>query len=92
MQHQEVVTATKSIKRRQANPHTVRCADGTTKTFQAYKSRTLAIKLMCTECLGWSCNPKDCTDKHCPLYPFRGKTLAAYDSKETDEDVEAGND
>lgn len=77
---------------KQTKSHTVRCADGSTKTFPVYKSRTLAIKLMCTECLGWSGNPKDCTDRKCPLFPFRGKTLAAYSSKETDEDMEAGND
>lgn len=90
--HKGTDMTNKCSKCKQTKSHTVRCADGTTKTFPVYKSRTLAIKLMCTECLGWSGNPKECTDRKCPLFPFRGKTLAAYSSKETDEDMEAGND
>lgn len=57
--------------------HTIRCADGTTKTIDNYVSRSKAIKLMCTECMGWAANPKGCTDTKCPLYPFRGKCLAS---------------
>ena len=34
---------------------------------------------MCTECMGWGeGNPKECTDTQCPLYPYRGKSQAAY--------------
>jgi hypothetical protein len=34
----------------------------------------LAIRCMCTECLGWEDDPEDCTSKECPLYPYRKKT------------------
>jgi len=39
--------------------------------------RKLAIRLFCTECLGWGDDPATCTAPLCPLYPFRGKTLAS---------------
>jgi len=42
-------------------------------------NRGKAIKAMCTECLGYEGNAKtDCTSPNCPLYPWRGKTLAAW--------------
>lgn len=34
-----------------------------------------AIKVFCTECLGFETNPKDCTAPNCPLYCYRGRTL-----------------
>jgi len=38
-------------------------------------TRNVAIKAMCTECLGWGEeHPKDCTSPLCPLYPYRNKT------------------
>ena len=59
--------------------HTVLCADGKTKVINNYQ-RALAIKLFCVNCLGWEEHPKDCTDKFCPLYPFRGKTILSTSS------------
>jgi hypothetical protein len=41
-------------------------------------TRATAIKAFCSECLGWETHPRDCTSTHCPLYPFRGRTLLAY--------------
>jgi len=42
-------------------------------------SRTKAIKAMCTECMGYGeAHPKDCSDKQCPLYNYRGKIQLAY--------------
>ena len=61
--------------------HTVRTRDyGTTKKVVDIDSYTRgkAIKVFCTECLGFEDNPKDCTAKMCPLFPFRGKTQVAY--------------
>jgi len=40
-------------------------------------TRGKAIKLFCTECLGWESNPADCTAPLCPLFPYRGKTMAS---------------
>lgn len=57
--------------------HRVRSADGKTVEIPNY-TRGRAIKLMCTECHGWSEDPRGCTDRLCPLYPYRGKMLAAY--------------
>ena len=39
--------------------------------------RKQAVFLMCVECLGFEDDPKDCTSTHCPLYPFRGRTMAS---------------
>jgi hypothetical protein len=59
--------------------HTIRSAkaDGKT-TMQVSLVRSTAIKAFCTECMGFQEHPKDCPDVHCPLYPFRGKSLIAY--------------
>jgi hypothetical protein len=64
-------------KTRKESGHTVRTADGGTIQI-ANLSRGRAIKLFCTECLGWETHPKDCTATNCALFPFRGRTLAAY--------------
>ena len=41
-------------------------------------TRGKAIKLMCTECMGWGEeHPKNCTSYKCPLFPFRGKSMAS---------------
>ena len=61
--------------------HTVRINGderNTTLTIEKY-TRNLAIKLMCTECLGYETNPKECTSPKCPLFPFRKMTYVAYD-------------
>ena len=59
--------------------HTVRTADGGTATLRY--GRKQAIKLMCVECLGFEGDPADCTAIRCPLYPFRGRTLASRGAK-----------
>jgi len=58
--------------------HTVRTSSGGRKTIRM--TRGLAIKLMCTECLGWEGQPKECPSTLCPLYPYRGKTLKTLDT------------
>ena len=55
--------------------HTVRTRDGGTITLSVF-TRGKAIKVFCTECMGWDMHPKECTDPHCPLYPYRGQSLA----------------
>ena len=55
--------------------HTVRTRDGGKKATKC--GRKQAILLMCTECLGWEHHPKDCTAPLCPLFPFRGITMAS---------------
>ena len=53
--------------------HTVRTRDGGKKALRY--GRKQAIKLFCTECLGWESDPRECTAPLCPLFPFRGRTL-----------------
>ena len=56
-------------------------------TVEVVLSRSKAIKAFCTECGGWGeMHPKDCPDKLCPLYSFRGKIQLAYSSDEEPED------
>lgn len=55
--------------------HVIRTKDGGTK--KVNMSRDTAIKLMCSECMGWEAHPKECSDKFCPLYPYRGKKFTA---------------
>ena len=43
-------------------------------------TRSKAIKAFCTECMGFSEHPRECTSPVCPLYPYRGKSLLAYQS------------
>jgi len=62
--------------------HTVRTRDGGKKTFKY--SRGQAIKLMCVECLGWETHPKECTSPLCPLYVFRGSTMASQEGEKED--------
>ena len=59
--------------------HTVRTRDGGERALKC--GRMLAIRLMCTECLGWGDDPKDCTASLCPLFPFRGRTRASQRGK-----------
>lgn len=55
--------------------HAVRTRDGGTKALKY--GRKQAIRLFCVECLGWEDHPKDCKAPLCPLYPFRGITMAS---------------
>lgn len=59
-----------------ARLHTIRASNG--EKIVVSLNRGKAIKAMCTECMGWECNPIECTDKYCPLYPWRGKILLSY--------------
>ena len=62
---------------------TVRTRSG--QTIELSMSPRDAIKAHCTECLGWEVHPNECTAVLCPLYPFRGKTLATNDIGEVEE-------
>ena len=55
--------------------HTVRTADGGTRTFARY-GRKLAVSCHCTECCGFELDPAGCTSPLCPLFPYRARTLA----------------
>lgn len=59
--------------------HTVATSDGgfVRVSVGGSYTRALAIRLHCTECLGWQTHPRDCTDTTCALFPFRGKSLRA---------------
>ena len=52
--------------------HTLRTSAGATRELRY--GRELAIRLFCTQCLGWESDPADCTAPLCPLFPFRGLT------------------
>ena len=54
--------------------HTVRHKDGGTITFKNY-SLKLAVLLNCSDCCGFESDPRQCPDKLCPMWPFRGYTL-----------------
>lgn len=54
--------------------HTVRTKTGGTVTLNITRGK--AIKMFCTECLGWETHPNECTSPLCPLYPYRGLTRA----------------
>jgi len=57
--------------------HTIRTKNNGFK--EVTLNRSKAIKAFCTECLGFGeVNPKQCTSKYCPLFPFRGKSEIAY--------------
>ena len=68
-------TTVKQARTRSVVSHTVRTRDGGLKTLKC--GRKQAIFLCCTECLGWEDHPRDCTSPLCPLYPFRGLTMAS---------------
>jgi len=64
--------------------HEVCTKDGGTKIITEY-TRKKAILAMCTACMGYESDPiKECTSPMCPLFPFRGKTIAAYHSDKED--------
>jgi len=54
--------------------HTIQCKNGGIKRVKL--TRTLAIKVMCTQCIGEE-HPSRCSATLCPLYPYRGKTRIA---------------
>ena len=54
--------------------HEVRTKSGKTKVLSY--GRKDAILMMCVECMGWETDPKECQSPLCPLYPFRGMTMA----------------
>lgn len=56
--------------------HKIRHRDG--GEVEVDLTRDLAIKMMCTECLGWGeDHPNNCTAPLCPLFPYRGKSMKA---------------
>ena len=61
--------------------HTIRTKSGS--IISVTLNRGKAIKAMCTECMGWESNPLECTDKMCPIYPWRGKTLLTHDKAQS---------
>ena len=56
--------------------HTIRATDGTTIDVADY-TRGKAIKLFCSECLGWATHSKECENTTCPLFVFRGQCRLA---------------
>lgn len=56
-----------------AKSHRVRTADRGFILLHPYP-KGLAVKAMCTECMGFEGNPSECTALTCPLFPYRGKT------------------
>lgn len=63
--------------------HKVLCGDEKFKIIENY-TPLKAIKIMCTECMGFECDPrKECTSKKCPLYPYKGFYRGTLTSKIT---------
>lgn len=71
--------ASRAAKAGKKITHTIQAKDGGTVTFDDYKVK-LAVRLKCVECFGWETHPENCTSPKCPLFPFRGNTLASYHS------------
>lgn len=64
--------ATETNEQKTKLSHIVLCGDGKFKQIDNF-SMPKAIKIKCTDCMGYECDPrKECTDKKCALYPFRG--------------------
>lgn len=59
--------------------HTIRTKDG--GFIELQYARGQAIRLHCTECMGWEEHPKDCSAVHCALYPYRGRTRMSNESE-----------
>jgi hypothetical protein len=52
--------------------HEIRTPRGNGETRGVALTPNKAIRYQCLECVGWSAmEVKECTDPHCPLYPFR---------------------
>jgi hypothetical protein len=62
-----------NAKARGTLTHTVRTESGIDLTIDNY-TRSLAIKVFCTECMGWEGNVQKCTSPKCALFPFRKNT------------------
>ena len=58
--------------------HTVRTNEDGRKEIEKY-TRSKAIRIHCTECMGHEENPAKCTSKNCALFPYRKKTYMAYE-------------
>jgi hypothetical protein len=69
--------------------HTVRGYGGGEPVEMQGLTRARAIKLHCTECMGWECHPKECTSPLCALYPYRGKMFAR-EKQEMDQEMDNG--
>lgn len=69
------------MQKRKSINHTVRTKDGKILEIKNY-TRSTAMKLMCTECMGWNGSEvKDCKDNLCPLFPFKRVSQKAYYGK-----------
>lgn len=83
---------TEQLKKERINEmdrkHTVRHEDGGTITLDHY-TKQKAISVMCSECMGFVENVLECTDKKCPLYPYRRRTILnrsrAFETEEEEE-------
>ena len=52
--------------------HKIRTSKGDGMLREVALTPNKAIRCQCLECVGWSASEvKECTDHHCPLYPFR---------------------
>ena len=52
--------------------HEIRTQRGNGETREVSLTPNKAIRYQCLECVGWlPLEVKECTDPHCPLYPFR---------------------
>ncbi len=52
--------------------HSIRHRSGDLIVVDEY-TRRKAIRAICTECMGFEGNPRDCEEIGCALFPFRGK-------------------
>lgn len=72
--------------------HTVRHKDGGKVTIKNY-TISKAIKNCCSDCCGFETDPRECNEKTCELYPYRGysksnRTRAIYKNHSTPEQIE----
>ena len=52
--------------------HKIRSSKGDGSLREVHLTPNKAIHYQCVECMGWSAyEVKECSDHHCPLYPFR---------------------
>ena len=68
-------TTSEPTSKKSGFSHTVGHKDGGTITIKNY-SIFKAVKLKCSDCCGFESDPRECIDKLCPLWPFRGYTIA----------------
>lgn len=68
--------------------HTIRNNRGGTKTVNL--TRASAIYTFCYECMGWNhYEVEKCTDKLCPLYPFRNRGTTKGMGKVNEKSIQA---